>query len=145
MKIQCDLSVYCIADEASLCTACDYRVHHANKLANKHMRFSILHPSFNDSPRCDICKMVTIPGMMISSSDGPRSIPVIAMGTTSESGLLGNDDVVKSSTITEAIKLGYRHFDTAPICRTEKPLGEAVREALRLGLIKSRGKGKLRI
>ncbi|KAI3778719.1 hypothetical protein L2E82_08102 [Cichorium intybus] len=82
--------------------------------------------------------MVTIPGMMISSSDGPRPIPVIAMGTASESGLLGNDDVVKSSTIIEAIKLGYRHFDTAAIYRTEKPLGEAIREALRLGLIKSR-------
>ncbi|KAI3516860.1 hypothetical protein L1887_15965 [Cichorium endivia] len=81
--------------------------------------------------------MVTIPEMMISSSDGPRPMPVIAMGTASESGLLGND-VVKSSTIIEAIKLGYRHFDTAAIYRTEKPLGEAIREALRLGLIKSR-------
>ncbi|KAI3516862.1 hypothetical protein L1887_15969 [Cichorium endivia] len=60
------------------------------------------------------------------------------MGTASESGLLGNDDVVKSSTIIEAIKLGYRHFDTAAIYGTEKPLGEAIREALRLGLIKSR-------
>ncbi|KAI3516861.1 hypothetical protein L1887_15968 [Cichorium endivia] len=81
--------------------------------------------------------MVTIPGMMISSSDGPRPIPVIAMGTASESGLFGND-VMKSSTIIEAIKLGYRHFDTAAIYGTEKPLGEAIREALRLGLIQSR-------
>ncbi|KAI3753338.1 hypothetical protein L2E82_25389 [Cichorium intybus] len=62
MKIQCDVchkseaAVYCTADEASLCTACDHRIHHANKLANKHTRFSLLHPSFNDSPRCDICQ-----------------------------------------------------------------------------------------
>ncbi|KAK1439885.1 hypothetical protein QVD17_05709 [Tagetes erecta] len=62
MKIQCDVChkseavVYCTADEASLCSACDHRVHHANKLANKHLRFSLLHPSLNDSPRCDICQ-----------------------------------------------------------------------------------------
>ncbi|KAI3516859.1 hypothetical protein L1887_15964 [Cichorium endivia] len=74
---------------------------------------------------------------MISSSDGPRSIPVLAMGTATESGILRNDPM-KSSTIIEAIKLGYRHFDTAAIYGTEKPLGEAIREALRLGLIKSR-------
>ncbi|KAI3675259.1 hypothetical protein L1987_84847 [Smallanthus sonchifolius] len=62
MKIQCDVChkseavVYCTADEASLCSACDHCVHHANKLANKHLRFSLLHPSFKDSPRCDICQ-----------------------------------------------------------------------------------------
>lgn len=62
MKIQCDVchkaeaAVYCTADEASLCSACDHRVHHANKLANRHPRFSLLHPSFKDSPRCDICQ-----------------------------------------------------------------------------------------
>ncbi|KAJ0834518.1 putative transcription factor interactor and regulator Znf-B family [Helianthus annuus] len=62
MKIQCDVChkseavVYCTADEASLCSACDHCVHHANKLANKHLRFSLIHPSFKDSPRCDICQ-----------------------------------------------------------------------------------------
>ncbi|XP_071726071.1 B-box zinc finger protein 20-like [Rutidosis leptorrhynchoides] len=62
MKIQCDVchvteaDVYCTADEASLCSACDYRVHHANKLAYKHPRFSLLNPSFEDSPHCDICQ-----------------------------------------------------------------------------------------
>ncbi|KAL4555589.1 hypothetical protein LXL04_038212 [Taraxacum kok-saghyz] len=62
MKIQCDVchqseaAVYCTADEASLCTACDHRVHHANKLASKHSRFSLINPSFKDSPRCDICQ-----------------------------------------------------------------------------------------
>lgn len=63
MKIQCDVChkseavVYCAADEASLCSACDHRVHHANKLANKHPRFSLMNPSFKDSPRCDICQV----------------------------------------------------------------------------------------
>ncbi|KAJ0582869.1 putative transcription factor interactor and regulator Znf-B family [Helianthus annuus] len=63
MKIQCDVCeaseavVFCTADEASLCSACDHRVHHANKLANKHPRFPLLQPSFKDSPpRCDICQ-----------------------------------------------------------------------------------------
>ncbi|XP_076956286.1 B-box zinc finger protein 21-like [Bidens hawaiensis] len=62
MKIQCDVCqkseavVYCTADEASLCSACDHCVHHANKLANKHPRFSLIHPSVKDSPRCDICQ-----------------------------------------------------------------------------------------
>ncbi|KAI3820976.1 hypothetical protein L1987_08532 [Smallanthus sonchifolius] len=62
MKIQCDVcnkneaSVYCPADEAALCSACDHRVHHANKLVRKHPRFSLLHPSPKDSPLCDICQ-----------------------------------------------------------------------------------------
>ncbi|KAL4566406.1 hypothetical protein LXL04_030521 [Taraxacum kok-saghyz] len=62
MKIHCDVcneneaSVYCSADEAALCAACDHRVHHANKLAGKHPRFSLLHPSPKDSPLCDICQ-----------------------------------------------------------------------------------------
>ncbi|KAG6408794.1 hypothetical protein SASPL_131817 [Salvia splendens] len=62
MKILCDVcgkgeaSLYCTADEASLCAACDHRVHHANKLAGKHQRFSLLHPSPKHSPLCDICQ-----------------------------------------------------------------------------------------
>ncbi|KAI3803552.1 hypothetical protein L1987_31708 [Smallanthus sonchifolius] len=61
MKIQCDMcekkeaSVYCTADEASLCHGCDRRVHHANKLANKHPRLS-LHPSSDQPLLCDICQ-----------------------------------------------------------------------------------------
>ncbi|KAL2504031.1 B-box zinc finger protein 21 [Abeliophyllum distichum] len=62
MKIQCDVcekdeaSVFCVADEAALCTACDHRVHHANKLAGKHQRFSLLQPSPKQFPICDICQ-----------------------------------------------------------------------------------------
>lgn len=66
MKIKCDVcekeeaSVFCSADEAALCEACDRRVHHANKLATKHQRFSLLQPSCKDSPRCDICQVIDI-------------------------------------------------------------------------------------
>lgn len=62
VKIQCDVcnkneaSVYCSADEASLCATCDHRVHHANKLAGKHHRFSLLQPSPKQAPLCDICQ-----------------------------------------------------------------------------------------
>ncbi|KAF5745425.1 B-box zinc finger protein 20-like [Tripterygium wilfordii] len=62
MKIWCDVcgqeeaSVFCSSDEAALCDACDLRIHHANKLASKHTRFSLLQPSFKESPLCDICQ-----------------------------------------------------------------------------------------
>ncbi|KAG9148042.1 hypothetical protein Leryth_003619 [Lithospermum erythrorhizon] len=62
MKIQCDVCnkdeaiMFCVADEAALCAACDHRVHHANKLAGKHHRFSLLQPSNKDIPLCDICQ-----------------------------------------------------------------------------------------
>ncbi|XP_030549545.1 B-box zinc finger protein 20-like isoform X2 [Rhodamnia argentea] len=62
MKIQCDVcdkdeaTIFCAADEAALCDHCDRRVHHANKLASKHVRYSLLHPTFKQSPLCDICQ-----------------------------------------------------------------------------------------
>ncbi|KAF2301917.1 hypothetical protein GH714_030397 [Hevea brasiliensis] len=62
MKIKCDVcgmaeaSVFCSADEAALCDGCDRHVHHANKLASKHMRHSLLHPSSKQSPLCDVCQ-----------------------------------------------------------------------------------------
>ncbi|KAK9743439.1 hypothetical protein RND81_03G239400 [Saponaria officinalis] len=62
MKIQCDVcsqkaaSVFCTADEAALCDVCDQRVHHANKLASKHQRVSLLQPSSSHVPLCDICQ-----------------------------------------------------------------------------------------
>ncbi|KAF6164882.1 hypothetical protein GIB67_017085 [Kingdonia uniflora] len=40
--------------------------------------------------------------------------------------------------ILNAIKLGYRHFDTALIYETEQPVGAAIAEAFQLGIIKSR-------
>ncbi|KAL8224298.1 hypothetical protein R6Q57_019773 [Mikania cordata] len=74
---------------------------------------------------------------MISSSEGSRPVPVIALGTATELSISGVE-VVTPSTLIEAMKMGYRHFDTAAIYQTEKPVGEAVAEAIRLGLIKSR-------
>ncbi|OIW05669.1 hypothetical protein TanjilG_23455 [Lupinus angustifolius] len=62
MKIQCDVcnkeeaSVFCSADKAALCYACDITIHHANKLASKHSRFSLHYPNSKYSPLCDICQ-----------------------------------------------------------------------------------------
>ncbi|CAI9275040.1 unnamed protein product [Lactuca saligna] len=78
--------------------------------------------------------MENIPKIMISSSNGPRPMPVIGMGTAT---LTACSDEVKVAVI-EAIKMGYRHFDTAALYQTENPVGEAIRDALRLGLINSR-------
>uniref|UniRef100_A0A0E0LFL4 B box-type domain-containing protein n=1 Tax=Oryza punctata TaxID=4537 RepID=A0A0E0LFL4_ORYPU len=67
MRVQCDVcgaepaAVLCCADEAALCSACDRRVHRANRLASKHRRLPLVHPSSSsdagdDAPLCDVCK-----------------------------------------------------------------------------------------
>uniref|UniRef100_A0A0D9ZNN3 B box-type domain-containing protein n=1 Tax=Oryza glumipatula TaxID=40148 RepID=A0A0D9ZNN3_9ORYZ len=95
MKVQCDVcaaeaaSVFCCADEAALCDACDRRVHSANKLAGKHRRFSLLQPLASSSsaqkpPLCDICQEKT--GFLFCKED--RAILCrecdVAVHTTSE-------------------------------------------------------------
>ncbi|KAF6174488.1 hypothetical protein GIB67_004682 [Kingdonia uniflora] len=45
---------------------------------------------------------------------------------------------VTKTAVLAAIKIGYRHFDTSSAYLTEKALGDAVAEALRIGLIESR-------
>ncbi|WCJ32987.1 B-box zinc finger family protein [Euphorbia peplus] len=46
--------LFCAADEAALCRACDEKVHMCNKLASRHVRVGLASPS--DVPRCDICE-----------------------------------------------------------------------------------------
>lgn len=46
--------LFCAADEAALCRACDEKVHMCNKLASRHVRVGLADPS--DVPRCDICE-----------------------------------------------------------------------------------------
>ncbi|XP_076891897.1 D-galacturonate reductase-like [Bidens hawaiensis] len=78
--------------------------------------------------------MTGIPTMTITSSDGPRPIPHIGLGTGT---VTATGDAVKAA-VLEAIKAGYRHFDTATFYGTEKPVGEAIAEALKAGFLKSR-------
>ncbi|KAG7988801.1 hypothetical protein I3843_03G205700 [Carya illinoinensis] len=73
-----------------------------------------------------------IPKVVLNSSTGRKAMPVIGFGTAAES----NDALI--SAVLEAIKLGYRHFDTASMYGSEQALGEAIAEALKLDLVGSR-------
>ncbi|KAM7487834.1 hypothetical protein LguiB_025318 [Lonicera macranthoides] len=74
----------------------------------------------------------TIPTVTLSSLAG--AMPTIAMGTASAPDAT---DATKLAFI-EAIKAGYRHFDTAALYGTEPAIGQAIAEALKLGLVQSR-------
>lgn len=72
------------------------------------------------------------PTVTLSSSS---AMPMIAMGC----GSVKPDQLeATKSAVIQAIKVGYRHFDTAAVYGTEQALGNAIAEALRLGLIQSR-------
>nr|BAJ90619.1 predicted protein [Hordeum vulgare subsp. vulgare]BAJ92301.1 predicted protein [Hordeum vulgare subsp. vulgare]BAJ93969.1 predicted protein [Hordeum vulgare subsp. vulgare] len=74
-----------------------------------------------------------VPEVALRSGDA-RPMPAIGMGTA-------KFPVVPETTMKamlEAVELGYRHFDTASMYATERPLGEALAEAVRRGLLASR-------
>lgn len=79
---------------------------------------------------------IKIPEVVLKSSSNQSRMPLIAFGTASDSNR-SSEQTTKVAVI-EAIKLGYRHFDTASIYGSEEALGEAIAEALQLGLIQSR-------
>ncbi|MED6205320.1 hypothetical protein PIB30_016702 [Stylosanthes scabra] len=74
---------------------------------------------------------VAVPNVVLQSS---FSMPIIGLGTAAES----NTTQPIKQAVLEAIKLGYRHFDTASLYGSEHALGEAIAEALQLSLIASR-------
>lgn len=76
-----------------------------------------------------------IPEQVLTSSG--RQMQLLGFGTGAYP--LVTPEVAKQA-ILQAIELGYRHFDTAYIYGTEQPLGEAIVEAISLGLINSRDK-----
>ncbi|WJX17626.1 3''-deamino-3''-oxonicotianamine reductase [Trifolium repens] len=76
-----------------------------------------------------------IPEVVLKSSSNHCNMPVIAFGTAA---VTNNDGEITKLAVIEAIKSGYRHFDTALIYGSEEALGEAIAEALELGLIQSR-------
>ncbi|KAI6694903.1 hypothetical protein NL676_022613 [Syzygium grande] len=78
---------------------------------------------------------IGVPEVRLSSATaGSRPMPVIGLGTAADP----LDAVAMRSAVLEAIKLGYRHFDTASMYGSEEPLGEVLAEALGLGLVGSR-------
>src|SRR5438552_334537 len=62
-----------------------------------------------------------------------KKMPVIAFGTGSRI-----HAVKEHWIITEAIRAGYRHFDTAQAYGTEEDVGKAIRDAIAEGVIQSR-------
>ncbi|CAN6275824.1 unnamed protein product [Urochloa humidicola] len=67
-------------------------------------------------------------------SGSARPMPAVGMGTAS----FPPKPEATMGAVLAAIEAGYRHFDTAYMYGTEKPLGEAVAEAVRRGLLASR-------
>ncbi|XAR48033.1 hypothetical protein NMG60_11030726 [Bertholletia excelsa] len=74
-----------------------------------------------------------IPELLLSA--GGVKMLVLGFGTASKPP--ATPEATKLA-VLEAIRLGYRHFDTAALYLTEEQLGEAVIEAVKLGLINSR-------
>ncbi|GAB2214180.1 hypothetical protein Droror1_Dr00018520 [Drosera rotundifolia] len=66
---------------------------------------------------------------------GDVIVPLLGLGLAPNPPL--PKDVVKAA-VMEAFGAGYRHFDTAALYGTEEPLGEAIREGVRGGLIGGR-------
>ncbi|KAK3038642.1 hypothetical protein RJ639_027305 [Escallonia herrerae] len=77
---------------------------------------------------------ISVPEISLSSGIG-RGMPVLGLGTAADPPV--ESEVIRNA-VLEAIEVGYRHFDTAALYNSEQPLGEAVAEAIRRGLIKSR-------
>ena len=76
--------------------------------------------------------MGSIPEVVLNSG---HKLPLIGMGTV-QIPPPPHEQLV--SALLTAIEVGYRHFDTALVYQSEEALGEAIAEALRKGLIKSR-------
>ncbi|XP_020105068.1 probable NAD(P)H-dependent oxidoreductase 1 [Ananas comosus] len=76
-----------------------------------------------------------IPEVCLSSGSSSKAMPRIGMGTAAYPFVSSE---ATQSAILHAIKLGYRHFDTAALYQSEEPLGEAVSEAVRSGVIGTR-------
>ena len=63
-------------------------------------------------------------------NDGHK-IPILGLGCMD----FVNDQTLVRDTVYEAIKLGYRHFDTAYVYKTEKHVGEGMKRAIDEGLV----------
>jgi 3''-deamino-3''-oxonicotianamine reductase len=75
-----------------------------------------------------------VPEVALRSGNARTAMPMVGMGTASFPLV---HEAVKDGVLS-AIEVGFRHFDTASMYGTEKPLGDAVAEALRRGTLRSR-------
>ncbi|XP_078154467.1 deoxymugineic acid synthase 1-B-like [Carex rostrata] len=81
--------------------------------------------------------METIPEVHLNTASGIKAMPLIGMGTAVYP--FGSSETILQEAILSAIKVGYRHFDTAAIYQSERPLGEAIDKAISMGFVRSRG------
>ncbi|XP_052134970.1 deoxymugineic acid synthase 1-D-like [Oryza glaberrima] len=77
----------------------------------------------------------TIPEAALRSG---KPMPLVGMGTASFPLDASQLPATVRDAVLRAIDAGYRHFDTAAAYGTEAPLGEAVLEAVRAGMVASR-------
>ena len=75
-----------------------------------------------------------IPVVNLNGSTGSLAMPLVSFGTAAYPFAPENT----KTAIIKAIEASYRHFDTASLYLSEMPLGEAISEALLLGLITCR-------
>ncbi|KAG2542247.1 deoxymugineic acid synthase 1 [Panicum virgatum] len=73
--------------------------------------------------------------MSAATERAPCGLPRIGLGTAVQG---PRPDPVRRA-VLRAMQLGYRHFDTAAHYATEGPIGEAAAEAVRTGVVASRG------
>uniref|UniRef100_A0ACD5W9H5 Uncharacterized protein n=1 Tax=Avena sativa TaxID=4498 RepID=A0ACD5W9H5_AVESA len=69
-------------------------------------------------------------------SGNARPMPAIGMGTAGMCNPLAPETT--RDAVLAGLEVGFRHFDTASLYGSEQPLGEAVAEAVRRGLVVSR-------
>jgi len=69
-------------------------------------------------------------GRVLELNTGTK-IPLVGLGTAA---MNQNPEDIKTAVAT-AIEVGYRHFDTASLYRSECPLGDALKDAFLKGLV----------
>lgn len=78
-------------------------------------------------------KQVEIPEVELNSG---HKMPIVGYGTCVPEPMPPLEEL--TAIFLDAIKVGYRHFDTASSYGTEEALGKAIAEAINSGLVKSR-------
>jgi len=68
---------------------------------------------------------------MLYQNNGPYKIPVLGLGT-----FLNTDENVLTEVLHEALRLGYRHIDTAAAYQNEHIIGKVLKEWISSGKIK---------
>uniref|UniRef100_A0A0D3FWE4 NADP-dependent oxidoreductase domain-containing protein n=1 Tax=Oryza barthii TaxID=65489 RepID=A0A0D3FWE4_9ORYZ len=78
--------------------------------------------------------MAAVPEVALRHGAG-RPMPAVGVGTADSA---ATSPETKRGAALAALEVGFRHFDTAALYGTEAPLGEAIAEATRRGLVASR-------